>query len=90
MAETRKVIRATREITVNINGETFDALLIPRDGMVEIDFSAFPEDDPMRRKANIVKLTELDLELTDDLSVTPGTGAYRLTEHGAKRLLESL
>ena len=32
-----KVIRATKELSVNINGEVYDALLIPREPVVEID-----------------------------------------------------
>jgi hypothetical protein len=79
---------------VSINGEEFDALLIPRNAMVEIDFSQFPEDDPLRRQRNVERLTEVDLDLTRDLAEeglgAPGKHLYKLTKHGAKRLLESL
>jgi hypothetical protein len=93
MAETRKIIRATREVTVIINGEEFDALLIPKNAMVEVDFSQFPEDDPLRRQVNREKLTEVDLDLEHDLSPNDGElnkHVYRLTKRGAYRLLESL
>jgi hypothetical protein len=91
MAETRKIIQATREITVNINGQEFDALLIPKNAMVEIDFSQFPEDDPLRRQANIGKMTKLELDFDlDIIDVSDGNGTYRLTKRGASRLLESL
>lgn len=85
----RKLIRATREITVNINGEEYDALLIPKEGVVEIDFSRFPEDDPMRRSVNVKTMSTVDLEVGVDLTEAGGH-YYRLTEQGAKRLLESL
>jgi hypothetical protein len=91
MGETRKVIRATREIVVSINGEEYDALLIPRKNLVEVDFTQFPEDDPFRRQRNIEVLTEVDLDLEHDLrDSTHGNPVYRLTPAGAKRLLESL
>lgn len=92
MGETRKIVRATREIVVNINGEEYDALLIPRNAMVEIDFSQFPEDDPVRRQRNIEVLTEVDLDLDHDLSEPEEgrIGIYRLTKDAARRLLESL
>jgi hypothetical protein len=77
---------------VIINGEEFDAMLIPRNAMVEIDFSQFPEDDPLRRQRNVEKLTEVDLDLKHDLSTEPSgeRRMFRLTKRGAKRLLESL
>jgi hypothetical protein len=91
MADTRQIIRATREITVNIHGETYDALLIPRQSLVEVDFSQFPEDDPLRRQRNVQVFTELDLDLGQDV-INPFTGkhVFRLTKAGAQRLLESL
>ena len=91
MPEPRKSIKATREITVVIHGVEYDALLIPKNAMIEIDYSQFPEDDPFRRRENAVRLTEMDLELGSDLQNVPdGTRTYRLTKEAAQRLLESL
>lgn len=92
--EKRTIIRATREIVVNINGEEYDALLIPRKSIVEVDFSQFPEDDPFRRERNCAVLTEVDLETDEDIDDPAGgihgKHTFRLTATGAKKLLESL
>lgn len=45
----RKIL-ATKDIVVNINGVVYDALLIPREKMVDIDYSNHPEDDPVKKK----------------------------------------
>lgn len=89
---TRKIIRATREIVVSINGEEYDALLIPRQPFIEVDYTKFPEDDPFKRQLNIGKMREVDLEIGRDLIPMPPAGddRYRITKVGAKRLLESL
>jgi hypothetical protein len=89
----RTVIRATREITVNIRGETYDALLIPRKPILDVDFTQFPEDDPLRRIRNTKIFIEVDLIDGVDIVSTghrPESHTYRLTEKGAKRLLEAL
>ena len=89
--KTRKIIRATREVIVSINGEEYDALLIPRNAMVEVDFSQYPEDDPLRRERNIEVLTEQDLDMTVDFCEVPGKAHfYHLSKRGARRLLEAL
>jgi hypothetical protein len=89
--EPRKIIRATREIVVNINGEEFDAILIPREVPAVIDFTQFPEDDPLRRQINLAKLVEVNLAVDTDLRYAQGgAGKYQLTLLGAKRLLQSL
>jgi len=87
----RKIVRATREITANINGEEYDVLMIPKNMISEIDFSQFPEDDPLRRQLNLAKLVEVDLNQDIDLRYAEGkAGDRRLTLHGAQRLLDSL
>ena len=87
--EPRQILRATREIVVNIHGEDYDCLLIPRKPFVEVDYTQFPEDDPLRRKTNIEKLMAVDLDRSVDM-IYAGGECDRLTKHGAQRLLESL
>lgn len=41
-----KKILATRELSVNINGQIYDVLLIPREQFVDVDYSNAPELDP--------------------------------------------
>lgn len=41
-----KTIISTKEITVNMNGIEYDAILIPRDIIVDVDYSAAPENHP--------------------------------------------
>lgn len=45
-----KQILATRELTVNIEGKVYDVLLIPRDKLVDVDYSKAPELDPTRQQ----------------------------------------
>ena len=45
-----KVLIATKEIMVNIHGVEYDCLLIPRDNLVNIDFTQCPEDHPIVKK----------------------------------------
>lgn len=52
-----KQILATKELSVNIGGIVYDALLIPREKFVNVDYRNFPEDDP-RVKALIQKVRE--------------------------------
>ena len=47
---TTKVIRATKELSLNMGGEVYDVLLIPRERIVEIDYTDCPEDDPAEDK----------------------------------------
>lgn len=42
-----KQVIATKDLTVNIGGITYDALLIPRDQVVEVDYKDCPEDSPV-------------------------------------------
>lgn len=51
--QTNNVVRkllATRELTVNMNGVEYDVLLIPRDKIVDIDYSECPELHPLADK----------------------------------------
>lgn len=41
---------ATRELTVNINGKIYDILLIPREPLVDVDYSQAPELDPNNKE----------------------------------------
>lgn len=41
---------ATRELTVNINGKIYDVLLIPREPLVNVDYSEAPELDPKNKE----------------------------------------
>lgn len=41
-----KKILATKELSINIGGVIYDVLLIPRDVVVDVDYSQVPEDDP--------------------------------------------
>lgn len=45
-----KKVLATKELVVSIGGVVYDALLIPRERLVDIDYSNCPEDDPRREK----------------------------------------
>ncbi len=45
-----RTVLATRELTVNINGKLYDCLLIPRERIVNIDYSEAPELAPKKRK----------------------------------------
>lgn len=45
-----KVVLATKEIVVNIHGVEYDCLLIPRNEIVNIDFTQCPEDHPVVKK----------------------------------------
>jgi len=84
----RKIIRATREITVIINGEPYDALLVPQNMVASVDFSMYPEDDPLKRELNIEKLSSFDL-VVEDLIGGP-EGPWRLKPETVRRMLESL
>lgn len=88
----RRIVHATRDIKVNIHGVDYNAILIPENAMIEVDFSRFPEDDPLRRDMNAVKMTTVDLDPMIDLSTETHAGkcTYRLTKTGAQRLLLSL
>lgn len=87
---TPKAVRATREIVVNIHGEEFDCLLIPRKRFVSIDYTDCPELDPARKVENNRKLTEVTLNVGVHLEETHGKIGYRLTPKGAAHLLDSL
>lgn len=50
-----KRLLATKELSVNIGGIIYDALLIPRELLVDVDYRNCPEDDP-RVKALIEKV----------------------------------
>jgi hypothetical protein len=74
-----------------MNGEEYDLLVIPTKPFIEVDFTQFPEDDPLRRVRNIEQMMTVHLERDVDLEyASMGDGAYRLTKHGASRLFESL
>jgi hypothetical protein len=45
-----KMILATKELTVTINGMTYDCLLIPRERFVNVDYRDCPEDHPRVRR----------------------------------------
>lgn len=47
----RKIL-ATKDIVMIIEGVTYDALLIPREKMVDMDYSNHPEDDPTNKEDN--------------------------------------
>ena len=89
MGVTRKIIRATREVTVDINGEKYHVLVIPDQPNVEVDYSEFPEGDPLRRKENVKTFQTVDLDYGQDL-VIGESPTYRLTKEGAEKLLSSL
>ena len=46
----RKVL-ATKELTLNMGGAEYDVLLIPRDKIVDIDYSECPEEHPIVQAA---------------------------------------
>lgn len=46
-----KKVLATKELTLNIGGVEYDVLLIPRDRMVDIDYSECPEEHPIVQAA---------------------------------------
>lgn len=46
-----KKVLATKELTLNIGGVEYDVLLIPRDRMVDIDYSECPEEHPVVQAA---------------------------------------
>ena len=41
-----KTLISTKEITVNIYGIEYDCILIPRDLVVDVDYSLVPENHP--------------------------------------------
>ncbi|MGI6221580.1 MAG: hypothetical protein ACOYIP_06920 [Coriobacteriales bacterium] len=41
-----KTLISTKEITVNMNGVEYDCILIPRDIVVDVDYSLVPENHP--------------------------------------------
>lgn len=45
-----KKILANKELIVNIEGVEYDALLIPREWVVDVDYKNHPEDDPTKEK----------------------------------------
>lgn len=45
-----KEVLATRELTLNMNGKLYDVLLIPRERVVDVDYSQAPELDPKNKK----------------------------------------
>ena len=47
---TIKKILATKELTLNMGGVVYDVLLIPREQVVEMDYSQCPEDAPKLKK----------------------------------------
>lgn len=47
---TIKKILATKELTLNMGGVVYDVLLIPRERVVEMDYSQCPEDAPKLKK----------------------------------------
>lgn len=50
-----KTLLATRELTVDINGVTYDVLLIPREKAVDIDYSKAPELHPLNKREEVKK-----------------------------------
>lgn len=46
-----KKVLATRDLTLNMGGVEYDVLLIPRDRMVDIDYSECPENHPIVQAA---------------------------------------
>lgn len=52
-----KQVIATKDLTVNIGGITYDALLIPRDKVVEVDYKDCPEDSPVSNNWGLEKET---------------------------------
>jgi len=88
MGDTRKIVRATKEIVVEIGGERYQALLIPERPIVEVDFTQCPEDDPLRRQVNEERLAKVQLDEEDDVERFGNT--VHLTASGAKKRLESL
>lgn len=58
-----KMVVATKDIKVNINGIEYDCLLIPVDNIVDVDFTNAPELHPMVQNAiKAVKNKTLSLE----------------------------
>ena len=58
-----KMIVATKDIKVNINGIEYDCLLIPVDNIVDVDFTNVPDLHPMVQNATkAVKNKALPLE----------------------------
>lgn len=44
-----KQILATMELSLNMGGNVYDVLLIPRDRLVDVDYSQVPERDPRNK-----------------------------------------
>jgi hypothetical protein len=86
----RKILLATREMEIYIKGVGYDAILIPKEDFVEVDFTRFPEDDPLRREVNIVKLCEVDLTLGEFVETDGADTVFHLSEAAARKLLEAL
>jgi hypothetical protein len=88
----RRQVIATKEITVNIHGVEYDALLIPKHDLLEIDYANFPEDDPLRREENIKKICSVDLREGFELELVDNQEKprWRLLPQAVRRLLESL
>lgn len=79
-----KQVIATKDLTVNIGGITYDALLIPRDQVVEVDYKDCPEDSPM---SNNWGLKEKALnELIDDIT-TYLEGDCAISKEEIKKIL---
>lgn len=45
-----KTLISTKEITVNVNGIEYDCILIPKDILVDVDYSYAPENHPKIRR----------------------------------------
>ena len=46
-----KKVLATKELTLNMGGVEYDVLFIPRDRIVDIDYSECPEEHPIVQAA---------------------------------------
>jgi hypothetical protein len=88
--EKSSAIRVTKEVTVNLHGEIFDVLVIPRKQFVELDYTDCPEDNPARKVEKMQKMMSVDLKLGVHLKETNGKMGYKLTDRGVMVLLDSL